>query len=116
MSEFRIYHNKLITNDFEIEFEHVINKVEYISKIFLVLLKIPKGSSEVNNLIALNEKGETLWRVQNVKDAFDIPKNTPYVSMNIIDSRIVKVTDFFGMRYSVDILSGKLIDKECMMW
>mgnify|MGYP001324420116 CR=1 FL=1 len=96
--------------------ENEINKAEYINKVYLVLLEIPKGSNEVDNLYAVNERGKILWRVQNVKDAFNIPQNTPYVSMNIIDSKIVKVTSFFGLRYSVEILSGKLIDKESIGW
>lgn len=116
MSEFKINQNKLITDNFEVKFEHKINKVEYISKIYLVLLEIPKGSNEVDNLYAVNEKGEIFWRVQSVKDAFNIPQNTPYIAMNIINSKIVQVTSFFGMRYSLEILSGKLIDKECIGW
>ncbi|MFD1738085.1 hypothetical protein ACFSCX_16240 [Bacillus salitolerans] len=116
MSEWIINQNKLIANGFKVEFEHKIDKAEYVSKVYLVLLEIPKGSNEVDNLYAVNENGEILWRVQSVKDAFNIPQNTPYVAMSIIDSKTVQVTSFFGMRYLVEILSGKLIDKECIGW
>ncbi len=70
----------------------------------------------MDNLYAVNEKGEIFWRVQSAKDAFNITQNTPYISMNIINSKIVQVTSFFGMRYLVEIRSSKLIDKECIGW
>lgn len=116
MNEVRFEANKVITSRFEIEFDYKINKVEYVNKIILVLLEIPKGSKEVDNLYGVDEMGNILWRVQSIKEAFGIPQNTPYVALKIVNSDIVQVTSFFGMRFSVDISNGKLIDKESIGW
>jgi hypothetical protein len=77
---------------------------------------VPEGSKEVDNLFGVDSKGNVLWRVQSVKDAFCLQQNTPYISMEILDKQIVQVTSFFGMRFFVEISSGKLIDKECIRW
>ncbi len=56
MSSFTINNNKLETSDFEIEFEHEIDLVEYVGNRYIVLLKIPKGSKEVDNLLGVDSK------------------------------------------------------------
>lgn len=116
MSKIRFEENKLITSSFVIEFEYNIDKVEYTNKIIIVLLEIPKGSKEVDNLYGVDEVGKILWRVQSIKEAFGIPQNTPYVGLKVVNADTVQVTNFYGMRFSVNISNGKLIDKESIGW
>lgn len=116
MSSFTISSNKLKTSEFEIEFEHEIDLVEYVGSKYLVMLKIPKGSKEVDNLLGVDLKGEVIWKVQNAEEAFGILQNTPYIAMRIIDEKYAQVTSFFGLRFTVDIKSGKLIEKESIGW
>jgi hypothetical protein len=116
MNKIRFEANKLITSSFEVEFEYNIDKIEYIDRIILVLLEIPKGSKEVDNLYGVDEIGNILWRVQSIKEAFGIPQNTPYVALKVVNADTVQVTSFYGMRFSVDISNGKLIDKESIKW
>lgn len=108
--------NKLIADDFEVIFKHKIAKIECAMDVCLVLIELPKGSKEVDNLYGVDMRGNILWKVQSVKDAFNIPQNTPYIALKLIDAKKVQVISFFGMRFTVDVLSGKLIDKECMGW
>ncbi len=115
MSDYKLSENKLITYNFQIEFKHKINKVELINDIYLVMLEIPKGSKEVDNLYGV-KNGKILWRIQSVGEAFNIPQNTPYISLKILNSEKAQVTSFFGMRYTVEILSGRLLEKESVGW
>lgn len=116
MKEIKFDQNKLITSEFEVEFEHNIDKVEFINDIYLVLIEIPKGSKEVDNLFGVNLSGNIIWRVQSVSEVFDISQNSPYVALKVINNQKAEVISFFGIRFSVNISNGKLIDKECIGW
>ncbi|MDQ6423118.1 hypothetical protein RB620_27175 [Paenibacillus sp. LHD-117] len=60
---------------------------------------------------------KTLQRINEINnEAFGIPQNTPYVALKVVNVDTVQVTSFFGMRFSVDISNGKLIDKESNGW
>ena len=87
----------------------------YIKARFLILLEIPKGSKEIDNVYAVNEYGDVLWKIQNVLDAFNIKQNTPYISLDFQDNDIV-VTNFYGLKYHLDIINGYLFNKECNNW
>lgn len=116
MSKINFNANRLITSTFEIEFDYDISKVEYDNGIYLVLLEIPKGSTEVDNLFGVDEKGKICWRVQSIKEAFEIPQNTPYVSLVVASKGVAKVTSFYGLRFTVNTSNGKLIEKESIGW
>lgn len=116
MNEFKFETNKLTISEVEIEFDYDIGKVIRVDKILLVLLILPKGSKEVDNLYGVGENGEILWRIQSVDEALGITKNTPYVSLKVVNPRVAQVTSFFGMRFSVDIRNGEIIDKKCIGW
>ena len=116
MNEF-IYEKKILkTESFEVVFQHDINCVLKIDNMFLVLLKIPLGSNEVDNLFGVDLEGHIKWRIQNANEAFGTLKNTPYVLISAVDNQTVKVTSFFGLRFTVSITDGKLHDIEHIRW
>lgn len=116
MTKYNVIENMLITDSFQIEFEHKINTIEMVEDIYLVLLKVPKGSKEVDNLYGIDKYGKIIWRVQNIKEAFDIPQNTPYIALRVLDSQKAQVTSFFGIRFTINTRNGKMIEKECIGW
>lgn len=116
MTTYIIERNILKTTEFEIQFQYDIDSIECIDNMYLVLLKIPKGSKEVDNLLGVDSNGKVIWKVQNAGEAFGILQNTPYVAMHIVDSKKVKVTSFFGFRFTVSIVDGKLLEKEHLRW
>lgn len=116
MLNYKINENIIKTDKFEITFEYEIDTVLPVDDMFIVLLKIPKGSKEVDNLYGITSTGDIKWRVQSVQEAFNIPQNTPYIALDIVDNDKIRVTNFYGMRYSVNPKNGFLIEKECIGW
>ncbi len=116
MRNFTFEKNILKIKEVEILFKHDIDAVEHVDGKYLVLLRVPKGTQEVDNLYAVDSKGKIIWEVQSAEEVFDISKNTPYVAMKVVNSKIVKVTSFFGLRFSVSIVDGKLLEKESIGW
>lgn len=116
MNSYMIEKDIFKTTEFEIKFQYDIDSIEHISNTYLVLLRIPMGSKEVDNLLGLDSNGNVIWRVQNAVEAFGILQNTPYVAMNVVDSKKVKVTSFSGFRFTVSIEDGKLLEKEHLRW
>lgn len=116
MSNFNFIDNSLVTSTFIVDFESRINAVEKIDDVYLVLLDVEKGSIEVDNVRGVDDSGRVIWKIQNVEEAFGIMHNTPYIYMKALDSSTAQVTSFYGMRFTFDIHSGKMIKKECIRW
>ena len=116
MKSYTIEKDILKTIEFEIQFQYDIDSVEHINNMYLVLLRIPMGSKEVDNLLGLDSNGKIVWKVQDAGEAFGILQNTPYVAMHIVDSKKVKVISFFGFCFTVRIEDGKLLEKEHLRW
>jgi hypothetical protein len=116
MLDYNINKNKLKTQVFEVSFDHEIMDAKVVNDVYIVLLEIKKGSLEVDNLYGISSVGKAKWRVQSVKEAFNIQNNTPYISLDVSEDGKVKVTNFYGMRYRVNPENGLLIEKECLTW
>ena len=108
--------NCLVTEQFEVEFEFPISIAIYTSNIYVVLLAAPRMSAVVDNLYGVDHKGRIIWKVQSVQSAFKLINSTPYIALKAINEKVVSVTNFYGMRYYVDVVDGKLIEKENIRW
>lgn len=115
-NNFRIENGILRTNSFSRSFNYPIGDVKLLNNVYIVLLKLPKGSKEVDNVYGVDKAGKIIWRIQSIKDAFGIMQNTPYVSVDIDEIKNLSVTNFFGMKYYVNFKDGTLREKECIHW
>ncbi|WP_430885869.1 hypothetical protein [Fusibacter sp. JL216-2] len=111
-----IDNNKIIVGENECRFDHPILDYVHSDGVYIVVLNIPKGTKEIDNVYGVNENGKLIWKIQSVTDAFGIAENTPYISIRIDESDSVVVNNFFGMRYEVDPSDGTLKKKECISW
>jgi hypothetical protein len=105
-----------VTPDFRLDFKNKINTIEKVNDIFLVLLEVEKGSTDVDNLYGVDKYGVIIWRIQSIKEALGIAQNTPYISLKVIDFEKAQVTSFFGMRFTFCIHNGQIFEKECIGW
>lgn len=112
MPNFTVENSTIKTEKFIYTFDYEIDEIQNVDDILIVLLKIPKGSKEVDNLYGLSLSGQLLWRVQSVQEAYSIPHNTPYVALAITSEKKIRVTNFYGIRYTVNPKNGTLTDKE----
>lgn len=116
MQEFNIKDRSMVTADFRLDFENKIKVIEKVNDIFLVLLEVEKGSTDVDNLYGVDKFGKIIWRIQSIKEAFGIAQNTPYIALKVIDFEKAQVTSFFGMRFTFCIHNGRMLEKECIGW
>jgi len=91
----------------------------------VVLLDIPVGVDEIDNIYGVSQDGNVIWRVENPLKAFKIDENTQgfeyyaksiYVGISVDDKEMLSGTTFFGMKYIIDCKTGKLLKKEYMRW
>ena len=93
------------------EFTYLIRDAKLCKDKVIVLLEIPFKDDEINNLYALNEKCEIIWKVEDLKAIFKSQVLLPYEQM-IIEDNIVIVSDFYGRRYYINCDDGKIIKRD----
>lgn len=74
----------------------------------IVLLSIPYHDNTLDNIYAVSEDLEILWRVESM--AVDYPR-LPYEQM-IIHGEEIQATDFYGIRIFISGKTGKIIKKD----
>ena len=125
ISEFRVLDKMLKTDGFETSFDYKIEDVKYQDGIYVVLLYIPSGLKEVDNIYGVDSDGKIVWRIENPIQAFNIEKDVSwyehmassiYVMMNLSLSGVFTATTFSAMKYTFDHRTGKLLDQEFMRW
>lgn len=116
---------ELKTANFTVKFDYEIAKVEYLDGIYIVLLYIPVGIDEVDNIYGVDSNGNVLWRVENPVKAFSLSEDDQgfmysaksiYVGLNLDEAGTLSGTTFFAMRYTIDYKTGKLLKEEFMRW
>lgn len=90
------------------EFAHVIGKVQVSNSKILVLLSIPQDDNEtIDNIYAVSDKGDIIWRSESLKQLYPNQINLPYEYMTVNNDEI-QATDFYGRRYFINIADGKV--------
>jgi len=124
-SDYKITANTLKANNFEVNFEYNIKDAKYWDGIYVVLLNVPKGINEFDNIYGVNSEGKVIWRIQNPIEAFAIDKNEQgynyiassiYVHITLSPNGIFTAITFFAMKYTFDFKTGKLLTKEVGRW
>lgn len=123
--DYEIKKNELKTDRFTVEFDYKIAEVKYLDGIYVVLLDIPVGIDEIDNIYGVASNGDVLWRVENPVKAFKLDKQTQslenyangtYVGINLDESGTLSGITFSAMKYTIDYKTGKLLKKEYMRW
>ena len=110
----------LKTKSFEVNFDYNISEVKYWDGIFVVLLDIPVGTNEIDNVYGVDSSGKVVWRIENAARAFSVDENAPwyntyaqniYVGINLSADGILVAFSHQSMKYTVDCKTGKLLDE-----
>jgi hypothetical protein len=117
---YEVIENKLINQEFTVKFDYNISDVKYYNGIFVVLLEIPNDVNEVDNIYGVSQQGKLIWRIESPIKAFNISINEQgydYLANSIYVGVFEKegsfsANTFFGMKYTFDYKTGKLISKE----
>lgn len=97
--------NNKVTFDFE------ILEVEKMNNNYLVLLKIPSGSNELDNLYSISLKGDIIWRIKEPKGDLIGKIRTPYIGISLTKSG-ASVVDFYGRRFYFNESNGEVLSKD----
>ena len=94
------------------EFAHEIKKVQISDNKILVLLLIPQEDTEtIDNIYAVSDEGNIIWRSESLKQLYPDQINLPYEYMTVNGSEI-EATDFYGRRYFINIKDGRIIKRD----
>ena len=97
----------ILINGKSYHFKHKISEVIKYKDTYIVLLEIPEGCDEINNIYCLDKKANVKWQSEDLSKKYPKLINLAYLRMGIIDD-IVYATDFFGRNYRIDPSSGKI--------
>ena len=117
--------NELTVNDFTVKFDYAIRDVKFLDGIYVVLLDVPVGVDEVDNIYGVALDGTIIWRVENPIKAFSLSESTQgfeyfaksiYVYISLDDKKNLSGTTFFGMKHIIDLKTGKLLENDYIRW
>ena len=99
---------KLTIDGGSIEFTHEIRQIEIVENKIIVLLSIPQNENTFDNIFAVSNKADVLWRVESL--VVDYPR-LPYEQM-VIHEDGIRAIDFYGRRVFISENTGKIMKKD----
>lgn len=98
----------LIINGYSIEFSHEIRQLELVKNKLIVLLSIPQNDNTLDNIYAVTDTADVLWRVESLVVDY---LRLPYEQM-VIHGDEIRATDFYGRRVFISENTGKILKKD----
>lgn len=124
-TSYEIIESTLRTSSFMVNFEYNIADVKYWDGIYVVLLAIPNGINETDNIYGVNSYGKIIWRIENPIRAFNIGKDdqgynylasSVFTLVHLSSDGTFTANTFFAIKYTFDCKTGKLLKKESGRW
>jgi len=113
MDKCAVRNNSLIINGKVVNFQYEIDNVKECGNLLIVLVDIPSNVQAVNNVYAVNENGQIVWQIEDAGSVYSIQNDVPYVGTRITETSQLVVTNFNGVTFTVEPVSGKIIGKGC---
>ncbi len=105
------YKNKqILINDVQKIFSYPIRDVKRLGNTDIVILDIPQNDNTIDNLYAVNNRGEIIWRSQPLKEIYPTEKLLPYEQIIIKDQEI-RAIDFYGRCYFINPNDGMILKR-----
>lgn len=116
MDDIKLNRCNILINSKDIKLHYPVKMVEKVDDSYVILLDIPTrielGLVELNNIVCYDNQGKFKWRVDNkLPKQITSNEQAPYVAIQIQDN-ILKATDFFGRRFHISSVDGKLLGYE----
>jgi len=100
--------NRLTIDGESIEFSHEIRQIEMFENKIIVLLSIPQNDNTRDNIYAVSDTADILWRVESLTAKY---LELPYEQM-VIHGDEVRATDFYGRRVFISGNTGAITKKD----
>ena len=98
----------ILINGKSYHFKNKIREVIKYKDTYIVLLEIPEGCDEINNIYCLDKNANIKWQSEDLNIKYPKYLKLPYVSLRIKDD-IVYANDFFGRRFEINAENGKIL-------
>lgn len=104
--------NTLYVGVNEYSYKYYIRSAIVIGNQIVVLLDIPNDENVINNVFSVSPNGKVKWFIQPVNERFPkMQKPLPMESLTY-DGQYLLTTDFYGFRYFINPVDGKIIDRD----
>ncbi|GAB7117831.1 hypothetical protein [Natrinema pallidum] len=100
---------ELTIGETTVTLRHPIKETVRVNDVVVVLLDVPIGTIDNQNVIAFSKNGDRLWEIEPISD--DPTADQAYVNI-YINERGVWVVNPIGARCRVDVETGILVEKE----
>ena len=98
----------ILINGKSYHFKHKISEVIKYKDTYIVLLEIPEGCDEINNIFCLDKKANIKWQSEDLNKKYPKRKNLSYEYIKL-KGDIIYATDFFGLKYEINAKNGKIL-------
>ncbi len=100
--------NRLTIDGEIIDFSHEIRQFEMFENKIIVLLSIPQNDNTIDNIYAVSDKADILWRVESLVVKY---LELPYEQM-VIHGDEIRATDFYGRRVFISGKTGVIMKND----
>ena len=94
-----------------IQFDKSIQEIKVVNNVIIVLLNTPMDDHTLDNVYGVNFSGKILWRIQEPNKELIGSLRYPYVGISNNENK-VGVIDFYGRRFFIDEMNGRIIGKD----
>ncbi len=102
--------NKLILPSKTISFKYKIAQIIQTTLRIFVLLDIPDGVIDCENIYSMTKTGDLVWIIQHInKFNPNIKFVSSYVGMALLPNGNISATNYVGMTYEVSAKNGFLL-------
>lgn len=102
--------DELIVEGNKVKFPYPIDKAEEYNGLVIVLLRFRStGVWLTNELYGISNKGQIVWKMENVQRVLGDAWPAPLVNFHIIDNRLIAV-DHYARRFTIDTKDGRILN------
>ena len=106
MQKIRYDNKRLIVDEEPIDFSHTIKDIKIYKNLILVLLTVPKGEINNQNVYAVDVRNKSIvWRIQEPDSIYD---DSPYINFDNFFGEIV-IGNWNGISYEINSQNGNKI-------
>lgn len=104
MTDIRVDGSRIDFGDTRRGFDVGIKSVEQTSGFVVVLLRVPAGQTNNQNVVCFDRQGKVKWRIEPLPSDRD---EKPYMSIDISDGQLF-ADNWIGVEAAVDLETGEI--------
>jgi hypothetical protein len=110
--------DELIVEGNKVKFPYPIYKAEEYNELVIVLLRFRNNDNPLdftNALYGVSNKGQIVWKMENVQRVLGTYQPHPLVGFHIGDNKLIAF-DHCARRFTIDTKDGRILSYEVGSW